>query len=106
NMKLNWDGPHMPLLAPMLVVPATGDGADVVPAGAAATHNISPPPIVPPTHFSSSTPGPSFAPQVTPVRDPTQVTDLTPVREPTPCPVREPTPDSPRPPSPPPRTKE
>nr|GEX59788.1 putative ribonuclease H-like domain-containing protein [Tanacetum cinerariifolium] len=28
NMKLNWDGPHMPLLAPMLMVPAGGDGAD------------------------------------------------------------------------------
>nr|GFB78387.1 hypothetical protein [Tanacetum cinerariifolium] len=39
NMKLNWDGPHMPLLAPMLVVPAAGDGADAVPAGAAAAHD-------------------------------------------------------------------
>nr|GEV81726.1 uncharacterized mitochondrial protein AtMg00810-like [Tanacetum cinerariifolium] len=27
NMKLNWDGPHMPLLVPMLVVPAGGDAA-------------------------------------------------------------------------------
>nr|GFC49730.1 hypothetical protein [Tanacetum cinerariifolium] len=32
-MKLNWDGPHMPLLASMLVVPAGGDGADAVVAG-------------------------------------------------------------------------
>nr|GFA19070.1 xylulose kinase-1 [Tanacetum cinerariifolium] len=76
NMKLNWDGPHMPLLAPMLVGPAGGDGADAVAAG------------------------PSTATQDTPVRDPT------PVREPTPSPVKEPTPfqeptpDSPRPPSP------
>nr|GEY23995.1 ribonuclease H-like domain-containing protein [Tanacetum cinerariifolium] len=30
NMKLNSDGPHMPLLAPMLVVPAARDGADPV----------------------------------------------------------------------------
>nr|GFC04035.1 hypothetical protein [Tanacetum cinerariifolium] len=29
----------MPLLAPMLVVPAAGDGADAVPAGAAAAHD-------------------------------------------------------------------
>nr|GEZ93137.1 hypothetical protein [Tanacetum cinerariifolium] len=29
NMKLNWDGPHMPLLAPMLVVPAGRDAANV-----------------------------------------------------------------------------
>nr|GFD52311.1 hypothetical protein [Tanacetum cinerariifolium] len=35
NMKLNWDGPHMPLLAPMLVVPAGGDGADAAAVGAA-----------------------------------------------------------------------
>nr|GFA32428.1 hypothetical protein [Tanacetum cinerariifolium] len=110
NMKLNWDGPHMPLLASMFVVPAGGDGAD-----AAAEHDVSPPPIVPPTH---STPGPSSAPQVTRVReptpvkdptlvrDPTPVKDPTPVREPTPSPVREPTPDSPRPPFPPPRSEE
>nr|GEX18121.1 reverse transcriptase domain-containing protein [Tanacetum cinerariifolium] len=115
NMKLNWVGPHMPLLAPMLVVPAAGDGADVVAAGAAAAHDVSPPPIVPPTH---STPEPSSAPQVTPVREPTPVRDPTPVkdptpvrdptlvREPTPSPVREPTSDSPRPHSPPPRTEE
>nr|GEZ94987.1 hypothetical protein [Tanacetum cinerariifolium] len=81
NMKLNWDGPHMPLLSPMLVVPAVGDGADAVAAGAAAAHDVSPPPIVPPTH---STPGPFSAPQVTPVREPTSVRDPTPVREPTP----------------------
>nr|GEX34094.1 hypothetical protein [Tanacetum cinerariifolium] len=30
NMKLNWDGPHMSLFAPMLVVPSVRDGADVV----------------------------------------------------------------------------
>nr|GEU98644.1 retrovirus-related Pol polyprotein from transposon TNT 1-94 [Tanacetum cinerariifolium] len=114
NMKLNWDGPHMPLLAPMLVVPAGGDGADAVAAGAAAAHDVPPPPpppIVPPTHSSSFTPGPSTATQATPVREPTPVKEPTPVREPTPMrepipsPVREPTffqeptPDSPRPPS-------
>nr|GFC71888.1 hypothetical protein [Tanacetum cinerariifolium] len=99
----------MPLSAPMLVVPAAGDGADAVAAGAAAAHDVSPPPIVPLIH---STPGPSFALQVTPVREPTLVRDPTPmrnptpVREPTPSPVREPTPDSPRPPSPPPRIEE
>nr|GFD15090.1 hypothetical protein [Tanacetum cinerariifolium] len=70
---------------------------------------------VPPTH---STPGPSFALQVTPIREltpvrdpapvrnPILVRDLTPVRELTPIPEREPTPVSPRPPSPPPRTEE
>nr|GEX27200.1 retrovirus-related Pol polyprotein from transposon TNT 1-94 [Tanacetum cinerariifolium] len=92
------DGPPMPLLAPMLVVPAGGDGAD-----AAAANEISPPPPpphVPLTHTSSSTPGPSLAAQDTPIREPT------PVREPTPSPMRgpipfqEPTPDSPRPHSP------
>nr|GEY85233.1 hypothetical protein [Tanacetum cinerariifolium] len=94
NIKWNWDGPHMPLLAPMLVVPAGGDGAD-----AAAANKVSsppPPPHVPPTHTSSSTPGPSPAAQDTPVREPTP----SPVREPTT--FQEPTPDSPRPPSPPP----
>nr|GEY50599.1 hypothetical protein [Tanacetum cinerariifolium] len=115
NMKLNWDGPHMPLLAPMLVVPAGGDGADAVATGAAAAHDVPsppPPPIVPPTHSSSSTPGPSTAAQATPVmepssvREPTLVREPTPVKEPTPSPVRQPTPfreptsDSPRPPSP------
>nr|GEV12458.1 hypothetical protein [Tanacetum cinerariifolium] len=83
NMKLNWDGPHMPLLAPMLVVPAGGDGADAAVAGAVAVNEVSPPlppPDVPPTHTSSSTSGPSPAAQDTP----------------------EPTPDSSRPPSPPP----
>nr|GEU48374.1 copia protein [Tanacetum cinerariifolium] len=111
NMKLNWDGPHMPLLAPMLVVPAGGDGADAAAAGAAAANEVpppSPPPDVPPTHTSSSTPGPSLAAQDTPVREPTPVRAPTPVREPTPSPVREPTafreptPASPRPLSPPP----
>nr|GEW15071.1 hypothetical protein [Tanacetum cinerariifolium] len=51
NMKLNWDGPHMPLLAPMLMVPTSGDGAD-----AAAANEVPlppPPPDVPPTHTSS-----------------------------------------------------
>nr|GFA70342.1 putative ribonuclease H-like domain-containing protein [Tanacetum cinerariifolium] len=83
NMKLNWDGPHMPLLAPMLVVLVGGDGADAVAAGAAAAHDVPPPlppPIVPPTHSSSFTLGPSTAAQAT----------------------SEPTPDSPRPPTPPP----
>nr|GEX19309.1 putative reverse transcriptase domain-containing protein [Tanacetum cinerariifolium] len=77
NMKLNWDGPYMPLLAPMLVVPAARDGANAVAAGAAAAHNVLPP-SVPPTHSSSSIPGPSSAPQSSPVRE------LTHVREPTP----------------------
>nr|GEX81065.1 retrovirus-related Pol polyprotein from transposon TNT 1-94 [Tanacetum cinerariifolium] len=78
NMKLNWDGPHMPLLASMLVVPVGGDGADAVAADAAAAH------------------------------DPTPVREPTPMREPTPRPVRDPTHDSPRPPSPPyyPRSEE
>nr|GEZ36575.1 uncharacterized mitochondrial protein AtMg00810-like [Tanacetum cinerariifolium] len=108
NMKLNWDRPHMTLLASMLVVPAGGGGADAVTAGAVAAHDVSPPPIVPPTH---STPGPSSASQVTPVReptpvrDPTPIRDPTPMREPTPSPVREPTPNFPRPHSPPLRTE-
>nr|GEV20172.1 hypothetical protein [Tanacetum cinerariifolium] len=104
NMKLNWDGPHMPLLAPMLVGPSGGDGA-----GAAAANEVpspSPPIDVPPTHKSSSSPGPFTATQDTPVWDPTPVREPVLVREPTPSPVREPTPfreptpASPRPPSP------
>nr|GEU98432.1 hypothetical protein [Tanacetum cinerariifolium] len=89
NMKLNWDGSHMPLLAPMLVVPVGGN-----PAGAAA--NV------------AAGPGPFFAPQVppvrehTPMREPSPVRDPTPVREPSPRPKQEPTPNSPSPPSPPP----
>nr|GEV91584.1 putative ribonuclease H-like domain-containing protein [Tanacetum cinerariifolium] len=111
NMKLNWDGPHMPLLAPMLVVSAGGDGDDAAAAGTTAANEVSPPPPppdVPPTYISSSTPGPSPSTQDTLVREPI------PVREPTPSPMREPTtfreptPDSPRPPSPPlyPRSEE
>nr|GEY46283.1 putative ribonuclease H-like domain-containing protein [Tanacetum cinerariifolium] len=77
NTKLNWDGPHMPLLAPMLVVPA---GRDAV----GATANV------------ATGPGPSSAPQVPPVREHTPVKEPSPVREPTPVrepsPVREPTP--------------
>nr|GEU48493.1 putative ribonuclease H-like domain-containing protein [Tanacetum cinerariifolium] len=99
NMKLNWDGPYMPLLASMLVVPAGCDGADAVAAGATTAHDVLPP-SVPTTHSSSSIPGPSSAPQSSPVREPTTV------REPIPRHVREPTPDSPRPPSPPPRLEE
>nr|GEX63884.1 ribonuclease H-like domain-containing protein [Tanacetum cinerariifolium] len=89
NMKLNWDGPYMPLLAPMLVVPAGEDAA-----GAAA--NV------------AAGPGPSSAPQVTPmrehtpVREPSPVRKPTPIREPSPRPEQEPTPNSPSPPSPPP----
>nr|GFB48877.1 hypothetical protein [Tanacetum cinerariifolium] len=112
-------GPHMPLLAPMLVVPAGRDGADAVAAGAAAANEVPPPPpppvtsppAVPPTHTSSSTLGPSTTVQDTPVRDPTHVREPTPVKEPTPSPVREPTtfweptPEPPRPPSPPPCTR-
>nr|GFA86534.1 hypothetical protein [Tanacetum cinerariifolium] len=114
NMKLNWDGPHMPLLARMLVVPAGGDGADAAAAGAAAANEVPPPPLppdVPPTHTSSSTPGPSTAIEDTPVRDPTPVREPTLVREPTPSPVRkpttfwEPTPEPSRPLFPPPCTK-
>nr|GEX61369.1 copia protein [Tanacetum cinerariifolium] len=107
----SFDGPHMPLLAHILVVPAVGDGADAVAAGAAAAHNGLPP-SVPPTHSSSSIPGPSSTPQSPPVREPSPVKEPTPVREstpvwePTPCPVREPTPDSPRPPFSPPRSEE
>nr|GEX56146.1 aminoacyl-tRNA synthetase, class 1a, anticodon-binding [Tanacetum cinerariifolium] len=114
-MKLNWDGPQMPLLAPMLVVPAVGDGADAVAAATIDAHDVPPPPIVPLTY---STPGPSSALQVTPMRepnpvkdptpmrDPTPVRDPTPMREPTPSHVREPTLVSPRPPFPPLRTEE
>nr|GEW90320.1 uncharacterized mitochondrial protein AtMg00810-like [Tanacetum cinerariifolium] len=92
NMKLNGDGPHMPLLAPILVVPAGGDAA-----GAAA--NV------------SAGSGPSSASQVppvrehTPVREPSPVREPTPVREPSPRPEQEPTPDSPNPPSPPPNSE-
>nr|GEV14276.1 hypothetical protein [Tanacetum cinerariifolium] len=114
NIKLNWDGPHMPMLAPMLVVPAGGDGADAAAAGAAAANEVPPPPPPPavlPTHTSSSTLGPSTIAQDTPVRDPTPVREPTPmreptlVREPTPRLVREPTTfwePTPGPPSPPP----
>nr|GEV67605.1 protein FAR1-related sequence 5-like [Tanacetum cinerariifolium] len=79
----------MPLLAPMLVVPAGGDAA-----GAAA--NV------------AAGLGPSSAPQVppvrehTPMREPSPVREPTPVREPSPRPDQEPTPDSPNPLSPPP----
>nr|GEW09840.1 hypothetical protein [Tanacetum cinerariifolium] len=99
NIDGNQDGPHMLLLAPTLVVPAAGDGADAVAAGAAATHDVLPP-SVPPIHSSSYIPGPSSAPQSSPMREPT------PVREPTPRPIREPTPDSLKPPSLPPRSEE
>nr|GEW39952.1 retrotransposon protein, putative, unclassified [Tanacetum cinerariifolium] len=78
NIKLNWDGPHMPLVAPMLVVPAGGDTA-----GAATT--------------VAAGPGPSFAPQVPPVREHTPVREPSPMREPTP--VKEPSP-RPEPPCP------
>nr|GEY79568.1 copia protein [Tanacetum cinerariifolium] len=113
NMKLNWDGPHMPLLASMLVVPTGEDGANAVATGADVVHDVLTP-IVPPTHSSSSIPGPSSAPQPSPMREPTPVweptpvSDPTPVRESTPRPVQDPTPDSPRPPSPPhyPRSEE
>nr|GFA70400.1 putative ribonuclease H-like domain-containing protein [Tanacetum cinerariifolium] len=82
NMKLNWDGPYMPLLPPMLVVPAGGDGADAAAAGASAANKVlppppplvTPPPDVLPTHTSSSTPGPSTAAQDKPVRDLTPTT--------------------------------
>nr|GFB77541.1 hypothetical protein [Tanacetum cinerariifolium] len=91
-MKLNWDGPHMPLLAPMLVVPAGGDGVDVAAAGAAAANEVPPPPSPPavlPTHTSSSTPRPSTAAHDTPVRDPTPVMEPTSVRKPTPKDISE-----------------
>nr|GEX58867.1 JmjC domain-containing protein [Tanacetum cinerariifolium] len=93
------DGAHMPLLAPMLVVPAGGDGADAVAAVAAAVNEVpppslppvTPPPDVPPTHTYSSTPGPSTVVQDTPVREPTP----SPMREPTT--FWKPTPEPPRP---------
>nr|GFA50060.1 hypothetical protein [Tanacetum cinerariifolium] len=47
-------------------------------------------------------PGPSSAPQVLPVREPSPMREPTPVREPSPRPEQEPTIDSPSPPSPPP----
>nr|GFC82109.1 hypothetical protein [Tanacetum cinerariifolium] len=53
NMKLNWDGPHMPLLAPMLVVPAGGDAA-----GAAANEPTPDSPIPPSPPPSSATVSP------------------------------------------------
>nr|GFC41186.1 hypothetical protein [Tanacetum cinerariifolium] len=53
NMKLNWDGPHMPLLAPMLVVPAGGDAAG-------ATANVAAAEVRPTT--SSRPPSPSRPP--------------------------------------------
>nr|GFA15689.1 hypothetical protein [Tanacetum cinerariifolium] len=90
NMKLNWDGPHMPLLAPMLVVPAARDGADASS----------------PVRELSLVREPTFVREPTSVREPTPVREPKPVKEPTPHPVREPTPDSPRPPSPPPRSEE
>nr|GEV82467.1 putative ribonuclease H-like domain-containing protein [Tanacetum cinerariifolium] len=77
NMKLKWDGPHMPLLASMLVVPASGDAA-----GSAANVDAGP--------------GPSSDPKVPPVREPT------PVRDPSPRLEQEPTHDSSSPPSSPP----
>nr|GEW57967.1 retrovirus-related Pol polyprotein from transposon TNT 1-94 [Tanacetum cinerariifolium] len=79
----------MTLLAYMLVVPAGRDGVDAVVAGATAAHDILPP-IVPPTHSSSSIPGPSSAPQPTPMREPSPIREPTPVKEPTP--MWEPTP--------------
>nr|GEW20573.1 putative ribonuclease H-like domain-containing protein [Tanacetum cinerariifolium] len=51
--------PHMPLLAPMLVVPAAGDGADAVAAGAAAAHDVSPPPVREPTPYLTEDVGPT-----------------------------------------------
>nr|GFC29732.1 hypothetical protein [Tanacetum cinerariifolium] len=99
NMKLNWDGPHVPLLAPMMVVPVGGDVAG-------ATANV------------AAGPGRSSAPQVPPekehspmrehssMRKPSPVRDPTPVREPSPRPEPKPTPDSPSPPSPPPSSAE
>nr|GEX86654.1 retrotransposon protein, putative, unclassified [Tanacetum cinerariifolium] len=88
-------------------VPAGRCIITTVAAGVAAAHDVLPP-IVPPTHSSSSIPGPSSAPQPSPTREPTPIREPTPVRGPTPCPVQDPTPDSPRPPSPPhyPRSEE
>nr|GFA31423.1 putative ribonuclease H-like domain-containing protein [Tanacetum cinerariifolium] len=39
----NEDGPHMPLLAPMLMVPTGRDGADAVAVGAVAANKVPPP---------------------------------------------------------------
>nr|GEV78746.1 hypothetical protein [Tanacetum cinerariifolium] len=102
NMKLNWDGPHMLLLAPILVVHAGEDGADAAAAGAAAAHEVPPPPPPPPVTPPLDLP---------PTHTPSTATQDTPMREPTPSPVREPTtfweptPVPPRPPSPPPCTR-
>nr|GFC39805.1 hypothetical protein [Tanacetum cinerariifolium] len=43
NMKLNWDGPQMPLLAPMLVVLADRDTAGVAAAAVGPTTSSRPP---------------------------------------------------------------
>nr|GEY34838.1 hypothetical protein [Tanacetum cinerariifolium] len=54
NMKLNWDGPHMPLLASILVVLAGGDAAG------AATNEPTPDSSSPPSPpLSSATVGPT-----------------------------------------------
>nr|GFB10743.1 putative ribonuclease H-like domain-containing protein [Tanacetum cinerariifolium] len=66
------------ILAPMLVVSASGDAAG-------ASVNV------------AASPGPSSAPQVPYEREPSPVRDPTPVREPSPRPEPEPTPDSPSP---------
>nr|GEU94811.1 copia protein [Tanacetum cinerariifolium] len=95
NMKLNWDGPHMPFLAPMLVVPAAGDGADAVAADAAAAYDEAHTCEGALTCEEAHTREGSYPRK-----------GAHPMREPTPSPVREPTSDSPRPPSPPPRTEE
>nr|GEY34494.1 hypothetical protein [Tanacetum cinerariifolium] len=89
------DGPHMPLLAPMLVVPAGGNAAGAA-ANVAAGPGPSSAPQVPPVNEHTPVREPS------PVRDPSPVREPTPVREPSPRPVQEPTPDSPSPPFPPP----
>nr|GEV28867.1 hypothetical protein [Tanacetum cinerariifolium] len=90
---------HMPLLAPMLVVPAGGDAAGAA-ANVAAGPGPSSTPQVPPEKEHSPVRAPS------PVREPTPVRDPTPVKEPSPRPEPKPTPDSPKPLSPPPSLAE
>nr|GEV62473.1 Gag-Pol polyprotein [Tanacetum cinerariifolium] len=68
---------YLRFLQMILVGPAGGDGTDAVAAGATAANEVSPPsppPAVPPTHTSSSTPGPSPAAHDTPEVGPTTST--------------------------------
>nr|GEX25079.1 hypothetical protein [Tanacetum cinerariifolium] len=78
------DGPHMPLLAPMLMVPTGGDGADAAAAGA---NEVPPPPPPPDESHTCERAHTSEGAHTSPVREPTT--------------FWEPTPKPPTPPSPP-----